>query len=116
MLEAVPLHNTAARVERLADGTVKLYVRKIRPWYMKPVAWVARPQPERCLVLDRLGSGVWELCNGIRRVEDVVDCFAEKHGLTFHEARTAVTTYLKALIQPGVLAVALRKEKQDETH
>ena len=115
MLESVPLRNVAARAERLADGTVRLYVRKVRPWYMKaPLSWLLQPRPERCLVLDRLGTEVWELCDGVRKVEDIVDCFAGKHGLTFHEARTAVTTYLKTLIQPGVLAIAV-KNRNDET-
>lgn len=115
MLEAVPLRNVAARVERLVDGTVNLYVKKLPAWYRRPpVSWLLQPRPERCLALDRLGAAVWELCDGTRRVEDVVDCFAEAHGLTFHEARTAVTAYLKTLIQPGVLAIAMRRETRNE--
>ena len=110
MMEAVPMLNSAARVERLPDGTMKAYVKKLRPWYMKPpLSWMMQRRPERCLLLDRLGTEVWELCDGTRNVESVVDSFAERHGLSFHEARAAVTTYLKMLIQPGVLAIAMKK-------
>ena len=55
--------------------------------------------------LDRLGSQVWQLCDGVRTVEDVVDEFARLHRLTFHEARASVTAYLKMLVQRGVLAM-----------
>jgi len=111
MMESVPIRNIAARVERLPNGTMKAYVKKLRPWYMKPpLSWMMQRRPERCLLLDRLGTEVWDLCDGARKVEDVVDRFAEKHGLSFHEARAAVTAYLKTLIQPGVLAIAMKRE------
>lgn len=110
MMEAVPRRNEAARVERLPDGTQKVYVRKAPAWYRKPpIGWLLQRSPERCLLLDRLGTEVWELCDGVRKVENVVDDFARRHGLTFHEGRTAVTAYLKMLILPGVLAIQLQE-------
>jgi Coenzyme PQQ synthesis protein D (PqqD) len=113
MMEAVPIQNIAARVERLPDGTLKAYVKKLRPWYMKPpLSWMMQPRSERCLLLDRLGTEVWVLCDGTRKVEEVVDLFANRHSLSFHEARAAVTAYLKMLIQPGVLAIAMKKGDQ----
>jgi hypothetical protein len=116
MMEAIPLRNGAARVEREADGTLRAYVLKLRPWYMKPpLSWMMQARPERCLMLDRLGTEVWDLCDGTRNVESIVDRFAGKHRLSFHEAWTAVTSYLKMLIQPGVLAIALKKENVHET-
>jgi len=57
------------------------------------------------MTLDRLGSWVWKLCDGNRNVEQLVDDFAAAEGLSFHEARVAVTGYLKTLIQRGALAV-----------
>ena len=115
MMEAVPLRNAAARVERLSDGTQKVFVRKLKPWYMKPpLTWIMQRRPERCLLLDRLGTEVWDLCDGRRRVEDIVDRFAERHRLSFHEARTAVTLYLRMLIRPGALAIELKQTNPEE--
>ena len=62
------------------------------------------------MVLDRLGAEVWRLCDGKRTVEEVVDLFGERHALTFHESRVAVTLYLKALLQRGVLAIVIPEE------
>jgi len=65
---------------------------------------------KRTLRLDRLGSEVWDLCDGQRTGEGVVDDFAQRHRLTFHEARAAVTVYLKTLVQRGALALEMPEE------
>jgi hypothetical protein len=81
-----------------------------RPQYLvPPLSWIVPFHPERRLVLDRLGTEVWTLSDGRHTVEQIVDLFAEGHKLTFHEARVAVTGYLKTLIERGVLAIAMPK-------
>ena len=62
------------------------------------------------MILDHLGVEVWERCDGTRTVEQVVDEFAQKHALSFHESRVMVTEYLRELIQRGVLAIGLPGE------
>ncbi len=111
MLAARPVHNAAARVVDEAGGDVAVYVKSIRPWYMfPPVSWIVPYRPERKTVLDRLGSQVWRWCDGERSVEDIIDAFAGEHDLTFHEARVAVTGYIKSLVQRGALAIAMSEE------
>jgi hypothetical protein len=65
---------------------------------------------ERHVTLDELGAAIWRGCDGVRRVEDLVDAFAAEHRLTFHEARVAVTNYLSQLIRRGVLVIALPED------
>lgn len=111
MLNARPVHNTAARVTEGDDGCVVVYVKAVRPWYMvPPVSWVVPHQPERKVALDRLGSQVWRWCDGERTVEAVVDAFAAEHALTFHEARVAVAGYISLLVKRGALAIAMPEE------
>jgi hypothetical protein len=107
MLDARPLHNAAASV--IEDGdTVTLAVPTERPrWHVPPLSWIVRLAPQRTVRLDRLGTEVWRLCDGERTVEAVVEAFAERHGLSFHEGRVAVTGYLRMLVQRGALAVAM---------
>ena len=73
-----------------------------------PLSWIVPFREESCSTLDPLGAEVWKLCDGQRTVEGVVDAFKDRYALSFHEARVAVTEYLKVLVQRGVLAVALR--------
>lgn len=112
MLEARPLRNNAVRIEKDSKKNVIIYVKASRPKYLvPPLSWIVPFRPERRVILDRLGTQVWNLCNGERTVENVVDIFGEQHHLTFHEARVAVTGYIKILTQRGVLAIVLREEK-----
>ena len=79
-----------------------------RPGYLvPPITWVVRPPAFKSIVLDPVAADLWEWCDGKRNVEQVIELFARKHNLTFHESRVSVTTYLKELVKRGVLAVAL---------
>ena len=108
MLEARPVHNAAARMVSDDGDSMTIYVKSARPWYLvPPLSWIVPVRAERKTELDNLGSEVWRLCDGDRTVETIVDAFAAKHRLTFHEARIGVTGYLRTLIQRGVLAIEL---------
>jgi len=76
---------------------------------LAPISWLLRPKLTRSVQLDPLGAEVLELCRDGARVEDVVDAFAAKRGLSFHEARVSVTQLLKGLVERGVLVLALDK-------
>lgn len=113
-LEAIPLRNTAAGVREDAEGHRLITVAKIKPWYIvPPISWIVKIPDTSTMQLDRLGSEVWELCDGKHTVENVVESFAANHGLTFHEARAAVSTYFKLLMQKGALAMAQPRESDE---
>ena len=102
------MHNAA--VEATQDGAegLSISVRTRRPRYLAPpLSWIVPLRPTRVVRLDRVGSQVWALCDGTRTVEEVVEAFAARHRLTFHEARVAVTGYLRQLVHRGALAMAL---------
>jgi len=110
MLAARPRRNEAVRVERRDDGSVAITVKRspekdLRP----PLSWIVPVQREKQTRLDELGRLVWDLCDGNRTVEQVVDVFAGQHDLTFHEGRVSVTEYLKELIRRGILAVEMEE-------
>ncbi len=111
MLKARPMRNTKARAERHGSDRVSVYVKRTRPkTLVPPLSWIVPFKPERRTVLDRLGTQIWDLCDGHNTVEQIVDCFAERHKLSFHEARVAVTGYIKNLVGRGALAMAMREE------
>lgn len=108
MMKACPWRNESAVATDHGGETVSVRVKLRRPSFMKPpLSWIVPFRPERTLELDRLGTQVWRLCDGRRDVGKIADEFSARYGLTFHEARVAVTAYLKRLIQHGVLAIEL---------
>ena len=76
-------------------------------WLVPPISWIVRPPAFRAIVLDPVGADFWTWCDGKTTVEQVVEKFAAKHNLTFHEARVSATNYLKELVRRGALAVTV---------
>ena len=108
MLQARAIHNAAAEVETDEAGRVTVSVKTRRPWFLfPPLSWIVRAPESREARLDALGSEFWRLCDGTRTVEEVIDAFAESHGLTFHEARVSVTGYIKSLTERGVMVLVV---------
>ncbi|NLX05284.1 MAG: PqqD family protein [Phycisphaerae bacterium] len=106
MLLARPVRNAAAKVSACSDGCLRIAIPNLRPWYLfPPISWMVRPAASKSLVLEGLGAEVWDLCDGRRTVEEVTDCFAARHSLSFHESRVSITGYLRLLVQRGALAM-----------
>lgn len=107
MLRSKPMRNVAARVHQDEDQTVQIEIKRHKPRFLvPPISWLIRPKLQRTVVLDKLGSEIWHLCNGQRTVEDIIDQFAKTYALSFHESRASVTEYLKSLVQRGIIAMA----------
>jgi hypothetical protein len=108
MLLSKPVQNAAAEVKAEGQKGVRITVKKRRPFFLiPPLSWFIRPRLTGTVLLDRLGTLVWDLCTGDRTVEQIVDEFARRHRLTFHESRVAVTNYMKLLVERGALAMAM---------
>jgi hypothetical protein len=115
MLAAVPVRNAAAQVAWNAAGELEVTVAIERPRYLVwPLSWIVPHGSRRTVRLDKLGAQVWDLCDGQMTVGDVIDVFAERYQLTFHEARVAVTGYLQSLVQRGALAMAMPDDEAAE--
>lgn len=109
MLQAVLVRNTAAKeLSSTMDGSVELQIPAKKPgWAVPPVSWVVRPPEFKILKLDPVGSHLWKLIDDRKTTEELIEIFARKHFLTFHESRVSVTTYVKMLVQRGALAVVI---------
>ena len=114
MLAATPLRNTAARaIENGDELRIEVPTKKPR-WFVPPISWVVPLRPTRTVRLDRVGATVWRQCDGERTVEELVGDFARQYNLTFHEARVAVTSYLRQLVQRGALAIEMPADEAQQ--
>ena len=106
MLEAIPRQNATADVKEREDGSLQVMV-GLRPprWLIPPLKWFIKLSTRKYVEIDPIGGDVWRWCDGAQTVEDVVDAFAVKYRFSFHEARIAVTGYLRSLIQRGIVAI-----------
>ena len=105
-LKAVPHKNRAMELTRGLDGSVLAEVPLNRPsWLVPPISWLMPYSSHRRVELDALGAAVLEMCDGRRRVEAIIETFADRNKLTFREAQLAVTQFLQQLTHRGLVAI-----------
>jgi len=61
----------------------------------------------RQVELDELGSDLWRACDGKNRVAELIERFALRERLEWHEARLLVTAALRSLIEKGIIAISM---------
>lgn len=96
-LHARPVRNPLVQWERAADDDVHLRIPRRADRVAKILCKVFRAPEYKEIVLDEVGSGVWELCDGDRTVEAIVSATSKKYKLTRRECETSVAAYLKML-------------------
>ena len=104
-LRARPMQMVISRKDR-PDGGAAVTV----PWNpTRFQRWMLRV-PEnatRTFELDAMGVTVLDLCDGERRVTQIVQAFAKRFKLDPHEAHVAAIGFLRTLIQRGVIAMVV---------
>ena len=109
MLDAVPCRNEAAEAAPDGASMVELAVKKKKPFFLVwPITLLIRPNLKKRVVLDKIGTEIWSMCDGALTVENIIDRFSKKYSLSFHESRVAVTDYIRSLVRRGILAMALK--------
>jgi hypothetical protein len=103
-LKAIPVRNDLLRWYK-EDGEVNLFIPRKRGGFAELVARVFRLPDEKRLQLDRVGSGVWELCDGYHDVQSILDYVQRRHKLTRREAEVSVSTYLKILAERRLIGL-----------
>lgn len=115
VLDVVPVVNGAVRVEKREGGLLLWVPLKPRWWTGPPLGWVLPFRREKGIALDNLGRQVFEACDGSATIERIVESFAARHQLRFHEARQSVLAFLKMLGERKVVAFVAEKPSANAT-
>lgn len=108
-LRCIPVRNADVQEERLPSGDLLLtHPVTLRPWMAAVVRRLGREEQSvrlKKLQLDGLGTDVWDLLDGRRTVERVIQEFTEKYQLHAKEAEVAVTRFLRELGRRGLIGM-----------
>jgi hypothetical protein len=112
LLSLVPGQNQAIRVDVCDEGLIVWTKIRKRWWMGPPFGWFLPFRSEKGVALDGLGREVFEACDGQRSLESIIEEFAARHRLRFHEARISVTTFLRWLVERKVIYLARRGDSR----
>ena len=109
-LKACPVRHPRVRFERNDEGEITLYLPRRRDRVGRALMWIFRAPPEKEVVLDEVGSDVWELCDGENSVDAIVNAVAKKYKITRRECETSIGVYLKTLGERHLVGLRVAAE------
>ena len=106
-LASLPVRNEALYTRRTDAGEVEITIPRRKAWYVGLLSKVFYVPKSRKIVLDELGTFVWERCDGETTVRDLIGSFAQRYKLGRREAEVSLTEYLKTLAKRGLIGIAV---------
>ncbi len=104
-LKSKPLRNPYVKWERYPSGEIAILIERKETKFTKLLSKITHVPKYKKLVLDRIGSKVWELCDGEHTVEDIVNFLCEEYKLNRREAEVSLTVYLQNLMKRGLIGL-----------
>jgi len=114
-LQMKPVRNPMLRWERNQHGNFSVFIPLQRPEAKKKrrrelLSKLAPPPKEKEIQLDKVGSIVWELCDGEKTVQDIVGHLHDKYKLLPTEAEVSLNAYFNDLSKRGLVGFILPEE------
>jgi hypothetical protein len=115
VLTAVPYVNEMTKLEVRNDGSVLASVPVKKPgWVDGPLGWLLPYSTHRRIELDPIGAAVMGLCDGKRRVGEVIEEFARENLLTWREAQVCVLQFLRLITERGLVVIVGSSKNKSE--
>jgi hypothetical protein len=96
-LHSRPVRNPLLEWERVDGGDVHLRIPRRKDTVANMLCKIFRAPEYKEILLDEVGSSVWELCDGDHSVDSIVSITCKTYKLTRRECETSVAAYLKML-------------------
>ena len=109
LLMSRPVRNEAVSVIQGDNGELELTVYRKKTRLVVLLSKLFRLQETRKIILDRIGTYVWTLCDGSKTVNDIIKVFSKKHSLGREKAERSLLIYLEQLVRRGLIAIAAPK-------
>ena len=109
ILSAVPVRNSLVEWETNDHEEVVLKVPRRQDRVGKILHRIFVAPPFKQVVLDEVGSDVWNLCTGENDVDTIVKALARKYKLSRREVELSLANYLRTLAQRGLIGLTRRE-------
>ena len=97
MLKSRPARNAALDWEKTDDDEVSITLTRGTDWKARILSKIFWIPERRTLLLDQIGTQVWEMCDGKTSVDAMIRKLSEEHQLNLKEAEVSLLNYLQNL-------------------
>ena len=109
-LQMKPVRNPALKWEKNKDGVITLIVSLKKAARKGILLKMASPPKEKKIELDKIGSTIWEICDGSKTVKDIIKRLYEEYKIMPIEAEVSLNTYFTDLSKRGLLGFIVPEE------
>ena len=74
-------------------------------WWLRPVRRLMNLPQSRVYRLEGTAVAVWRMLDDTATIGAIVETFAAEHRLSYHESRAMLMSYLRVLVNRGVIAI-----------
>lgn len=110
VLDSVPLRNPKLSWRKNKKGEVVITLPRRSDQVGKILSFFFLLPRRKLLVLDEVGSLVFEKCDGKSSVRQIIGYLQRKYLLTYLEAQNSLTQYLKELALKGIIGLEVKKD------
>ncbi|MDO8683047.1 MAG: PqqD family protein [Armatimonadota bacterium] len=106
-----PVHNTSITWTKIDGGEILLKIPKRSDRLGKIIGRIFRIPDYKEILLDEVGAGVWEMCDGKKSIGQIIDETSKMFKLNKRESEVSVTTYIKMLAERRLVGLLQRGGK-----
>ena len=93
-----------------SEGNVVILVELVEKGFVSKILKllsIVPPPRYKKIVLDKMGSRVWFLCDGEHTVDDIIKTLVRETGLSRRNIELAVYNYLNTLLMKGLIELRI---------
>lgn len=111
-LNTKPVRNPRLRWERKKNGKVTVFVSYKKSRFASVFSKIPK---ERQVMLDKVGSYVWDFCDGNHTINEIAESIHQEYKLTIEEAEAALRTYFNQLSERGLVGFVVHDRNAEAT-
>jgi hypothetical protein len=108
VLSAKPIRNPLIQWEIQESGDVQMVIPLKKTTKLKVLSYLFRVPGRKTVVLDKLGTEVWLICDGETTINEIVEKLCKKHKMSRKESEISLFSYLQQLVKRGYIGLQMK--------
>lgn len=113
VLDSRPIRNAQLQWEKGSKGEIRITLPLKKTWWAKFLSSILLAPRSKILVLDELGTKVWNMCDGSKNVEEIIQVLCRDLNMNRKEVETSLLHYLKQLAGRSLIGLGITKKEGD---
>lgn len=102
-MRSIPFKTKGVTAKKTGLGGLDLAIPLVHKGFTRRLRPILKLSDVKRIELDALGAHLYDLCDGTRSVEQIMELYQEQWNLTFFESRALILSYLRLLSRRNLI-------------